>query len=169
MTASLKYSDLTMREKAIVDALRLLDGPERNREQNFLTIVSGYRARVAELIPYIMHKHGCGLEALGECDCGLDAVLAGGAPTPLLCSHCNDVLDPDEANCCAACDRQDTPHPDTVRLEKLAKDLNEYRKCAHGRKITNESGASRLYNWWIDIPTNITADDLRAYIDGLEG
>lgn len=49
MPTSLKYSDLTMREKSAIDALRLLDGESRNREQNFLAIVSGYRARVEEL------------------------------------------------------------------------------------------------------------------------
>jgi hypothetical protein len=38
-----------MREKAVVNSLRLVDGKERNREQNFLRIVSDYRARIAEL------------------------------------------------------------------------------------------------------------------------
>jgi len=41
--------NLDMREKAAVDALRLVDGEERNREQNFLKIVSDYRTRIAEL------------------------------------------------------------------------------------------------------------------------
>ena len=31
--------------------------------------------RFSRLMPYIMHKHGCGLEALGVCDCGLSALL----------------------------------------------------------------------------------------------
>ena len=33
-------------------------------------------ARVAELGAYAMHKRGCGLEALGVCDCGLSALLS---------------------------------------------------------------------------------------------
>lgn len=35
----------------------------------------GYRQQRARLLPYIMHKRGCGLEALGECDCGLNEAL----------------------------------------------------------------------------------------------
>ena len=42
--------DLTQREKAVVDALRLLDGEEHNREQNFMRIVSEYRAHADALM-----------------------------------------------------------------------------------------------------------------------
>lgn len=33
-------------------------------------------ARVKELEAYAVHKRGCGLEALGVCDCGLSALLS---------------------------------------------------------------------------------------------
>jgi hypothetical protein len=34
-------------------------------------------AWVKALVPFLVHKRGCGLEALGECDCGLDEALSG--------------------------------------------------------------------------------------------
>ena len=54
-----------------------------------------------------------------------------------------------------------TPHPDTLRLEKLAKDLNRWVQKYR------EYGDSRLSRRFSDI-CGMTADDLRAYIDGLE-
>ena len=57
-------------------------------------------------------------------------------------------------------DATPTPHPDTLRLEKLAKDLNHYYGAA--------SGAECLLEWWQHVPGDVSPDDLRTYIDGLE-
>ena len=81
--------DLTQREKAVVDALRLLDGEEHNREQNFMRIVSEYRAhadalmgllsaseaRVAELEAVLTRIR---TENLSRFDCTLLAAQAQG-------------------------------------------------------------------------------------------
>ena len=55
---------------------------------------------------------------------------------------------------------ESTPHPDTLRLEKLAKNLNHYYGAA--------SGAECLLEWWQHVPGDVSPDDLRTYIDGLE-
>ena len=53
-----------------------------------------------------------------------------------------------------------TPHPDTLRLEKLAKNFNHYYGAA--------SGAECLLEWWQHVPGDVSPDDIRTYIDGLE-
>lgn len=134
MPTSLKYSDLTMREKSAIDALRLLDGESRNREQNFLAIVSGYRARVAEL------------EALAG------AVKA----TEFSGIRCLDVAGVNwfdrREELLGEAGGSPTPHPDTVRLERLA----------------IKASLDATVGWWME-SGGITPDDLRAYIDGMEG